>query len=279
MRSASTCEMANSSTVECHLAKVDVEGSNPFSRSRKNAGATRDVVEGPSHPVDREAVPDVRRLQANPPCLPTSRSFSTSRNGFRPGGGAHDALRSLNQALYRGEVNWILEADIVSFFDNIDREMLMEMLRERVADGSLLRLVGKCLHVVVLDGAEYSEPDEGSGAGLEPLAATWQCLPSPRARPLVRARRPSADASHRHLPVKKQHAALVRRINGHCNDFGVNGNSRSLIALLFYVRRAWHKWLSRRSQRAYLTWRRFLDLLRDFPLPRPSIRVQIWATP
>src|ERR1019366_7779888 len=39
--------------------------------------------------------------------------------------------------------------------------------------------------------------------------------------------------SHRHLPVKQQHAALVRRINGHCNYFGVNGNSRSLGALLF----------------------------------------------
>jgi retron-type reverse transcriptase len=49
--------------------------------------------------------------------------------------------------------------------------MLMEMLRERVADGSLLRLVGKCLHVGILDGSEYSEPDVGTvqGSGLSPL--------------------------------------------------------------------------------------------------------------
>jgi retron-type reverse transcriptase len=64
-----------------------------------------------------------------------------------------------------------LEADIVSFFDSIDRKMLMEMLRERVADGSLLRLVGKCLQVGILDGAEYSEPDVGTvqGSSLSPL--------------------------------------------------------------------------------------------------------------
>ncbi len=91
--------------------------------------------------------------------------------GFRRGRSAHDALRALNRVLHRGEVSWILEADIVSFFDSIDRRMLMEMLRERVADGSLLRLVGKCLHVGILDGEEYSEPEGGTvqGSSLSPL--------------------------------------------------------------------------------------------------------------
>ena len=65
----------------------------------------------------------------------------------------------------------VLEADIESFFDSVDRTALREMLQGRVADGSLLRLIGKCLHVGVLDGAEYSEPDEGTaqGSGLSPL--------------------------------------------------------------------------------------------------------------
>ena len=54
---------------------------------------------------------------------------------------------------------------------SIDRKMLMEMLQERVADTSLLRLVGKCLHVGILDGSEYSAPDEGAaqGSSLSPL--------------------------------------------------------------------------------------------------------------
>ncbi len=65
----------------------------------------------------------------------------------------------------RGEANWVLEADIESFFDSIDRKRLMEMLRQRVADESFLRLVGKCLHVGVLDGEEYSEPEVGTAQG------------------------------------------------------------------------------------------------------------------
>jgi group II intron reverse transcriptase/maturase len=62
--------------------------------------------------------------------------------GFRPKRGAHDAIRALNRMADRGEVNWILEADIQSFFDSVDRTKLMEMLQDRVADGSLLRLIG-----------------------------------------------------------------------------------------------------------------------------------------
>jgi len=97
--------------------------------------------------------------------------FRDCSYGFRPGRSAHGALRTLNRALARGEGNWILEADIQTFFDSIDRKMLSEMLRERIADPSLLRLVGKCLHVGVLDGEEYSEPDVGTvqGSVLSPL--------------------------------------------------------------------------------------------------------------
>lgn len=84
--------------------------------------------------------------------------FMDCSYGFRPGRGAHGAIRSLNQKLFKGEIHWILEADIKSFFDDINRKMLMEMLRERVADGALLRLIGKCMHVGILDGTDYSVP-------------------------------------------------------------------------------------------------------------------------
>jgi RNA-directed DNA polymerase len=60
---------------------------------------------------------------------------------------------------------------MVSFFDSVDRTALREMLQKRLADGSLLRLIGKCLHVGVLDGAEFSTPDVGTAQGsiLSPL--------------------------------------------------------------------------------------------------------------
>jgi RNA-directed DNA polymerase len=51
--------------------------------------------------------------------------------GFRPGRSAHGAVRAIDQSVHRGEVSWILEADIVSFFDCIDRKLLMEMLQIR----------------------------------------------------------------------------------------------------------------------------------------------------
>lgn len=91
--------------------------------------------------------------------------------GFRPGRSTHDAVRTLNRIVFRGEVSWILEADIMSFFDSVDRTMLVELLQTRIADGSLLRLIGKCLHVGVLDGEEFTRPEVGTAQGsvLSPL--------------------------------------------------------------------------------------------------------------
>jgi group II intron reverse transcriptase/maturase len=99
---------------------------------------------------------------------PIFRDFSY---GFRRKRSAHDALRAINGALFRGEASWILEMDVESFFDSINRKMLLEMIQERVVDGSFKRLVGKCLHVGILDGEEYSEPDEGTvqGSVLSPI--------------------------------------------------------------------------------------------------------------
>ena len=54
--------------------------------------------------------------------------FLTCSFGFRPGRSAHDAIRALDQVVHRGEVNWILEADIVSYFDSLGRTELMKMI-------------------------------------------------------------------------------------------------------------------------------------------------------
>ncbi len=97
--------------------------------------------------------------------------FLDCSHGFRPKRSAHDAVRVLDRIVHRGEVSWILEADITSFFDSLDRKKLVEMLEIRVADGSLLRLIGKCLHVGVLDGVELSTSESGTAQGsvLSPL--------------------------------------------------------------------------------------------------------------
>ena len=82
---------------------------------------------------------------------------------------------------------------------------------------------------------------------------------------------------HRHAELGVLHAALRSRLQGHYNYFGVNGNLKRLACLLWHARRAWLKWLRRRSQRTRLNWARFKDLLRDFPLPEPRVMVLIWG--
>jgi len=309
--------------------------------------------------------------------------FLACSYGFRPGRSAHDAVRTLKRIVDRGEVQWILEADIVSFFDSLDRTELKKMLEVRVADGSLLRLIGTCLHVGVLDGETIVEPELGTaqGSGLSPLLGNvylhdvldlwfetevkprlqgkatlmrscddfiigfereddarrvqavldkrmgrygltlhpdktrlvpfrcpsqgqqrgqgpatfdflgftlywrrtrtghWRMGCKTRRASLRRAKKAIYDwcRRHRHQPVEAQHAALGRRLRGHFNYFGVSGNFPSLLRLVEATKRAWYKWLCRRSQRKRLHWERFTDLLRQMPLPRPRITVRIWG--
>ena len=66
--------------------------------------------------------------------------------------------------------------------------------------------------------------------------------------------------------------ALKQKLLGHYGYFGITGSSRALYCFLFRVTRAWRYWLSRRSQRAYLSLGRMVHLLRDYPLPQPRIR-------
>ena len=91
--------------------------------------------------------------------------------GFRPGRSAHDAIRSLapGRGSRRGELGPGGGHRVL--LRQRGSHALMEMLQERVADGSLLRLIGKCLHVGVLDGEEYSTPETGTAQGsiLSPL--------------------------------------------------------------------------------------------------------------
>jgi len=309
--------------------------------------------------------------------------FLACSYGFRLGRSAHDAVRTLKRIVDRGEVQWILEADIVSFFDSLDRTELKKMLEVRVADGSLLRLIGTCLHVGVLDGETIVEPELGTaqGSGLSPLLGNvylhdvldlwfetevkprlqgkatlmrscddfiigfereddarrvqavldkrmgrygltlhpdktrlvpfrcpsqgqqrgqgpatfdflgftlywrrtrtghWRMGCKTRRASLRRAKKAIYDwcRRHRHQPVEAQHAALGRRLRGHFNYVGVSGNFPSLLRLVEATKRAWYKWLCRRSQRKRLHWERFTDLLRQMPLPRPRITVRIWG--
>jgi RNA-directed DNA polymerase len=93
--------------------------------------------------------------------------------GFRPGRGAHDALDALTAGIVMKKVNWILDADIKGFFDNISHERLMELVELRIADPRILRLIRKWLKAGVSEDGQWSETKVGTpqGAVISPLLA------------------------------------------------------------------------------------------------------------
>lgn len=99
--------------------------------------------------------------------------FAENSYGFRPKRGCKDALREVDQLLSGGH-EWIVDADLKSYFDTIDHDRLMERVREKIADGLVLDLVEGYLKQGVFTELEEWEPTETGtpqGAVISPLLA------------------------------------------------------------------------------------------------------------
>ncbi len=312
-------------------------------------------------------------------------SFLDCSYGFRPGRSAHHALRAVQGQTVKMAGRWVLEVDVRKFFDTLDHGHLRSIVRKRVGDGVLLRLIDKWLAAGVMEDGEIEYPQAGTpqGGSISPILANiylhevldeWfaqqvtprlagravliryaddvvivfererdaqrvlEVLPKrmakygltlhPEKTRLVDFRRPdrraerSADSgearsrsgsfdllgfthywvmsrkghwvvrqktakdrvrrslkrisdwcrSHRHEPVREQWAALQRKLLGHFGYFGITGNYKALHNFWYRVVRVWRKWLSRRSQRARISWEEMGRLLKRYPLPRPRIQ-------
>jgi len=310
--------------------------------------------------------------------------FLLCNYGFRPGRDQHQCLQALRDAARKMAGGWVLEVDIRKFFDTIPRQRLLEILRQRVRDGVILRLVAKWLHAGVTEEGTTTYPEAGTPQGgvVSPLLAniflhevldTWfekevrprmhghsslfryaddavmlfekeedarrvlEVLPKrfekyglvlhPEKTRLVRFRRPDRDTdaggrggggpgtfnflgfthhwartmsgywamfrrtkassqrqalrdiwvwlkTHRHRPLGEQQLGLNQRLRGHYGYFAIRGNMTRVWQLFAQVQRAWKKWLSRRSDKAGLTWARFHKLLARYPLQRPALNVR-----
>jgi len=296
--------------------------------------------------------------------------------GFRPRRSAHDALDALDRHLFELRGGWVLDVDIRSFFDSLDHEKLRQLLRQRVVDGVVVRLVGKWLNAGVLEGGVVHRTELGTPQGgvISPLLANiylheildawWVKTVKPRLRGrahlvryaddfvivfsdrqdavrvqevlgkrfgrfglslhpektrLVRFGRPAKSGggprpgsfeflgfTHywgrsrrgnwavkrktakgrftralrginqwmrkaRHLPVAVQAATLRAKLRGHYGYYGILGNAAALGRFHYEVKRLWRKWLSRRSQRARITWPQLDQILSRNPLPPPRL--------
>jgi RNA-directed DNA polymerase len=85
--------------------------------------------------------------------------------GFRPGRGTHDALDALMVGITSRKVNWILDADIRSFFDMVSQQWLIQFLEHRIGDPRIIRLVQKWLKAGVLEDGVVKVSETGTGQG------------------------------------------------------------------------------------------------------------------
>ena len=100
-------------------------------------------------------------------------SFHDFSYGFRPGRSAHQMLQAIRNTAVHRAGGWIVEVDIRKFFDTVDHAHLRTILRRRIRDRVLLRLIGKWLNAGVMEEVNLSYPDEGTPQGgvISPLLA------------------------------------------------------------------------------------------------------------
>lgn len=303
--------------------------------------------------------------------------------GFRPNRSCHDALKELSWTIERKKVNYVVDADIRSFFDKVDHEWLIKCLEQHIKDPRIIRLIKRFLKAGIIEKTEYKETTEGTPQGsiLSPVLANiymyyvlalWfekkikpnfkgECyitiyaddfvccfqyeneaelfmnklLPE-RLRKfkleiaedktrLIRFGRFAKENSkngkvetfdflgfthycgkgrngnfrvkrktsrkkfkakvkeirqwikdNREIRATKMIELLNTKLKGYYQYYGITDNSYSLNRFKSCVNKLLWKWLNRRSQRRSYTTEEFAELLRQFPLLKPKIYVNIY---
>ena len=85
--------------------------------------------------------------------------------GFRPGRSCHDVVREINHTVMTKKVNYVLEADIKGFFDNVNHDWLMTFLEHDIADRPYLRYIRRFLKAGIMEDGKYMESDRGTPQG------------------------------------------------------------------------------------------------------------------
>ena len=316
--------------------------------------------------------------------------FIDDSYGFRPKRSCHDALRALSETVESGGIEWIVEADIKGFFDNVSHDWLMTFLEHRIGDKRIWRMVKRFLKAGVLEEGKMYVSDEGvpqggsispilsniylhyaldlwfekvfrkvctgparliryaddfvacfatqsdaerfrvelsarlAGFGLEveptktkvlafgPNAAkrakregkkkpetfdflgfTHYCsrtrngkrfrMKRVTARKKLRAKLAAFKQwlkdNRAKMTTRELWQKVCAKLRGHYGYYGVTDNSPGIGRFYEEAKRLLFKWLNRRSQRKGMTWEKFNLMDERFPLPRPHIRVSMFARP
>lgn len=299
--------------------------------------------------------------------------------GFRSKRNAHQAVGAVKKAVATGKVSWVVDADIKSFFDNMDHEWLMEFVSHRVKDKVILKLISKWLKAGVMEDGKLTKSSTGAPQGgvISPILSNiylhyvidlWvqkvvkkhlkgefhsfryaddtlfafqyrkdalrfmKALRNrlgrfnlqlnedktklcrfgkfaERDRKIRNEKRATFNflgftfynsiskngkykvgnktqskrlcgsmkrvtewlKKNRHQAVTWQARYLNAVLNGHYQYYGVTGNFKCVSAFYRHILRTWHRYLSRRSQRSYIKWEKYLRILERFPLLKPHL--------
>lgn len=99
--------------------------------------------------------------------------FIDDSYGFRPNRGCHDALRALSDTVENKSINYMVEADIKGFFDNVNQDQLMKFLAHRIADKRILRYIKRFLISGIQEDGQYRASEKGTPQGgvISPILA------------------------------------------------------------------------------------------------------------
>ena len=213
--------------------------------------------------------------------------FCDTSYGFRPKRSCHMALAELGKIIATKKVNWISDADIKGFFDNVSHEKLGELLRQRIGDPRMLQLIERFLHAGVMIEGRRHETDDGvpQGSVLSPLflGFTHYCGQS-RANRFKLKRRTAKKKlkaklqdmkdwlrSRLIVPLREVWPLVNAKLTGHFQYYNVNDNWPSLEKYRRLVSRLCFRWLRRRSQKGKtLSWSDYYQLLSAHPLATPG---------
>lgn len=312
-------------------------------------------------------------------------NFLDCSYGFREGRSCHQALKQLDNSIMTKPVNHIIDADIRGFFDNVEHGWLMEMLKQKIADKNLLRLIVRFLKAGVMEEGKLWPTEEGAPQGgiISPILSniylhyvldlwvdkaikrdiqgyvelirycddfvilvqykeesdkilmlleerlnkfgldlakektraiefgryarinaekigkkpatfdflgfTHYCDKSRKGKFKVgrKTRRKKYNAKLKEMndwlkvvrnsvELKEWWKTLVAKLRGHYEYYGISGNYASIAK--FYKRSCElaYKWINRRSQKKSMNWKQFSEYLKQFPLPKPEIRHNIY---